>query len=229
MVDTYSLRYYNVYMCSKPLNKTSIKWSPKLAYAIGLLVTDGSLSKDGRHLDFTSKDKELIDLFLDCLSIQVKIGTKKSGYSSGMYYFVQWSDVSFYKFLQSIGLMPNKTKIMADLKIPKEYFFDFLRGHLDGDGTFYSYWDKRWKSSYMFYTVFISASKKHIDWLQERINKLLNINGHICKARTVYQLKYAKSESLKLLSKIYYNKKVFCLTRKRTKINKALKVIDKKI
>lgn len=42
----------------KPMNKVKIKWSPEFAYAIGLLVTDGSLSKDGIHIDFTSNDKE---------------------------------------------------------------------------------------------------------------------------------------------------------------------------
>jgi hypothetical protein len=213
-------------MCSKPLKKTSSEWSPNLAYAIGLLVTDGSLSKDGRHLDFTSKDKELINIFLNCLSIQAKVSLKKSGKSLGAYYRTQWSDVVFYKFLESIGLMPNKTKIIEEVKIPNEYFFDFLRGHLDGDGTFYSYWDKRWKSSYMFYTVFISASEKHLKWLQEKNNNILNIKGHFCKAGSIFQLKYAKAESLQLLSKIYYNKKIPHLPRKRIKINRALKIIN---
>ena len=67
----------------------------------------------------------------------------------------------------SIGLMPNKTKIIGAVKIPNNYFFDFLRGHFDGDGTFYSYWDPRWRSSHMFYVVFASASLKHIIWLQK--------------------------------------------------------------
>ena len=77
--------------------------------------------------------------------------------------------------------MPAKTKIISALKIPKEYFFDFLRGHFDGDGTFYSYWDPRWRSSFMFYTEFISASKKHIDWIRDILLKKLKIKGHITK------------------------------------------------
>ena len=227
MVGEYSLRWYNKSM--KPLKKTLIKWSPNFAYAIGLLVTDGSLSKDGRHLDFTSRDKEQINNFIDCLSITSKIGLKKSNASSISYYRVQWSDVNFYKFLQFIGLTPNKTKVITSIKVPYKYFFDFLRGHFDGDGTFYAYWDKRWKSSYMFYTVFISASKKHIEWLRDVIYRLLKIKGHICKARSIFQLKYAKAESLILLSKIYYCEDIPCLKRKHIKINKLLKIIDKKV
>lgn len=47
----------------------TIKWSPQIAYAIGLIVTDGNLSPDRRHFDFTSKDIELIEAFKKCLSI----------------------------------------------------------------------------------------------------------------------------------------------------------------
>lgn len=83
----------------------------------------------------------------------------------------------------------------------------------------------------MFYTIFTSASKKHIDWLQQEIGRLLKIKGHITKSINVsaYQLKYAKAELLKLLPKLYYNKDVVCLSRKRLKIEKALKVINIKL
>ena len=78
----------------------------------------------------------------------------------------------------------------------------------------------------MFYTIFVSASKNYIIWLRERIKQTINLRGHITKSinNSIYQLKYAKSESLKLLSKLYYNVEVICLSRKRRKIEKALGV-----
>ncbi|MDO8537244.1 MAG: hypothetical protein Q7R94_03285, partial [bacterium] len=120
-----------------------------------------------------------------------------------------------------------KTKIIAGINIPFEYFFDFLRGHFDGDGSFHSYFDPRWKNSYMFYTIFTSASRAHINWLREIIRKALQIKGHVTKSaqHSVYQLKYAKKESLKLLPKLYYNNDVVCLSRKRTKIREALRTV----
>lgn len=215
----------------KPLKKVKIKWSPKLSYAIGLLVTDGSLSKDGRHIDFTSKDMEQLKNFMGCLGIKNKIGQKTSGFSNKKYTHIQFGDINFYKFLLKIGLMPKKSKIIGKILIPRKYFFDFLRGHFDGDGSFYSYFDPRWRSSFMFYTVFISASKDHVRWIQESIYKFLKIKGHFTKSvnSSVYQLKYAKAESLKLLPKLYHNSKIVCLSRKRLKINKALGIIGKKI
>ena len=207
--------------------KVKIKWSPEFAYALGLIATDGNLSPDGRHINFTSKDKELAELYKKCLGVKNKIGKKARGSEAEKKYFcVQSGDVIFYKFLLSIGLTPRKSKILEAIEVPGAYIFDFLRGHLDGDGSFHSYWDQRWKSSFMFYTIFVSASKKHIGWLQKTIINFAGIHGHITKSinDSVYQLKYAKAESLKLLPKLYYNADVVCLSRKRKKIEKALKV-----
>ena len=57
----------------KPEGKVEIKWSSNFAYAIGLLASDGSLSKDRRHISFVSKDKNQILNFLNCLKIKLKI------------------------------------------------------------------------------------------------------------------------------------------------------------
>lgn len=216
----------------KPQSKVKIKWSPDFAYAIGLITTDGNLSKDGRHFDFTSKDKEQIRNFKKCLGLKVKIGHKKSGFKGQKVFRVQFGDVNFYRFLLTIGLMANKSKILSAIKIPNKYFFDFLRGCFDGDGHSYSYWDKRWKSSFMFYTVFNSASKTHIEWLQERIYILLGIKGHITvggREKICYQLKYAKKESLRILKKLYYSSDLVYLKRKYLKIKKALVIMGASI
>lgn len=212
----------------KPKGKVKIEWSANFAYALGLLASDGCLSKDGRHVDLTSKDTEQLENFLRALNIDVKITTKHSG-TGKKYQRVQFGDVLFYSFLVEIGFTPAKSKTIGPLKIPKKYFFDFLRGSFDGDGCFYSYWDPRWRSSHMFYVEFISASKLHIDWLRNEIFESLAVRGHIGKdgKGLTYQLKYAKKEALEIIAKMYYNPKVVCLSRKRTKIEKAL-AIEKK-
>lgn len=211
----------------KPKGKVRIRWSPEFAYAIGLIATDGNLSSDGRHLELTSNDLEQLRNFMKCLGIKVPISYKTSGFSKKLCPRIQFSDVVLYRFLLSIGFMPRKSKVLSKIKIPKKYFFDFLRGHLDGDGTFYSYWDPRWRSSFMFYTVFISASRNHIYWIRRELFKLLATKGHINenKSKSTIELKYAKRESLILLKKIYHPKGAMCLSRKRLKIQRALSMI----
>lgn len=195
----------------------TIKWTPEFAYTIGLITTDGCLSSDGRHLDFTSKDVQLLNTFKECLNLDVKIGYKTSSYTGKQYPHVQFSNVRLYKYLLEIGLMPNKTKKLGALKIPDKYFFDFLRGHLDGDGCIRKYQDPVYPNSQKLYIQFISASLEHLKWLQKRIKYLLNIHGYMKdegKRSRIYVLTYAKKESLILLSQLYYNNKVPCLKRK---------------
>lgn len=216
----------------KPKGKVKIQWSPDFAYAIGLMVSDGNLSPNGRHLIFTSKDFELIELFQKSLGIKIHIGKKANGLSPEKVYFVaQFGDVLFYQFLLDIGLMPNKSKVIGEIQIPEKYFFDFLRGSFDGDGCTYSYYDPRWRSSFMFYTCFVSASPAHIIWLRREIYKRIKIRGHIAlsNGRSLQQLKYAKADSLKLLRKMYYARDVISLSRKRLKIVKMLATVGEKL
>jgi hypothetical protein len=213
---------------SRPKGR-EVVWSPELAYAIGLMATDGSLSKDGRHLDFTSKDRSLIETLTACIGLQhLKIGIKQAGQPHrNKAYRVQWGDVRLYNFLLSIGLTPNKTKTIGSVVVPRRYYFDFLRGHFDGDGSFFSYHDPRWRSSFMFYLSFVSASPAHIKWLQSENEKLVGVKGHITSAneRSVLQLKYAKRETLILLAHMYAHPGSACLKRKRLKITNALHIV----
>lgn len=160
----------------KPLARVSTKWSRNLTYAIGLITTDGCLYNNGRHINLTSKDLQLVKTFKKCLGLKNKVGFKSGGFNkSKIYCNFQFGDINFYNFLLTIGLKPNKSKTLGKLKIPDKYFFNFLRGCFDGDGSIYSYWDKRWHSSFMFYTGFTSASPRFLKWLQNRIFLLLNL------------------------------------------------------
>ncbi len=209
----------------KPKKIVDEKWRPNLAYAIGLLATDGCLSKDNILIDLTSKDREQLENFSKCLELNLSIGRKKGG-NGNESLRIQLKNRFFYDFLLSIGLTPNKSLTIGKLDIPDKYFFDFLRGCFDGDGSFYSYWDPRWKSSHMFYLEFVSASESHIDWLQNELENQTKVKGHIVQdgRRRTFQLKYAKKEALVIIKKMYYNRSVICLSRKRLKIQKALKI-----
>lgn len=221
----------------KPKRKEII-WSPELAYAIGLIASDGCLSNDGRHLFFVSKDIEQIKNLKKCLRLKVKIGIHRAGarMENRTYHRVQWGDVFFYNFLLDIGLMPNKSRILGALSIPDEYFFDFLRGSFDGDGSFYSYFDPRWKSSFMYYLNFTSASLPHIDWLRETLHRLLGVKGHISKMggigktrNLIANLRFAKKESLLVVNAMYSTPRPIYLSRKRLKIERALRIVGESL
>lgn len=217
----------------KPRRK-GIVWSANFAYAIGLITSDGNLSPDGRHFTFVSKDKEQIDNIKKCLGITAQESQRPYGkdWSGPLYYRLQWGDVTLYDFLLSIGLTANKSLTLSALTIPDEHFFDFFRGHLDGDGCFYSYFDPRYPSSFMFYLTIVSGSQAHIFWIQNTLSRLVGVNGHITSNKKhphITQLKYAKRESEILLNKIYEQPKAVCLRRKKLKIVAALRIVGKSL
>jgi hypothetical protein len=204
----------------KPKGRVDTTWRPELAYAIGLITADGSLSKNRRHINFTSKDLDLIRTFQACLGLEdIKIGTKSSGYvANKSYYQVQFGDVLFYQFLVDLGLHANKAHTLKRIDIPDEYFFDFVRGEWDGDGTIYRSQDKRWRSSYIISVGFASASRLFLVWLQESISQRIHTSGHIVgNTRGAFQLRYARKDSRKLFEAMFYKKNVPHLQRKFAK------------
>ncbi len=212
----------------KPKETVTKVWSPELAYAVGLLATDGNLSPDGRHINLTSKDIDLLETFKRCLGLKNTIGEKHGGFEKRTTCFsVQFGDIVFYRWLLALGLTPNKSKTIGALKIPDRYFFDFLRGSFDGDGCILSYWDPRWASSHMFYIKFSSASPAHLRWLQETLIRLINISGRIKPAGACHQLSFAKKDSKILFVKMFYSDTVPHLKRKFVKAMEIFKVEDR--
>ncbi len=206
--------------------KRNFTWSPELAYIVGLIVTDGCLSGDGRHIMFTSKDLDLIQTFYRLLGLKNKIGRTVNPKSWA--YRAQFGDVQFYRWLMQIGLTPNKSKTIGRISVPDEYFIDFLRGHLDGDGsitTFSDHYNTYKNPAYIYQRLvvrFISASKEHVVWLDEKISTITGIKGKIHTTKknpktgnVMHMVKFGKKDSLNLLRKIYYSPNLPSLDRKR--------------
>lgn len=198
------------------LGKIKIEWTQNFAYAIGLITTDGNLSKDGCHIDFTSKDKELVETFRKCLGINNKIGLKsRGGEKEKKYYRVQFGDGNFYDFLLSIGLKPVKSKNLDNLIIPDKYFSDFLRGCIDRDGNINIF--KHPESIHPQLRVRLtSASPLFLEWVKVKVSDIIGTDGGwICSVNRALVLSYAKADAIRLLKFIYYPAVESCLERKK--------------
>lgn len=209
-----------------------VLWSPDLAYVVGLITTDGNLSSDGRHITLRSNDRPLLDT---CRKILQKptvtiAETHSSGFTTNTCHRVQIGDIALYEWLRAIGLTPNKSKTIGPLSIPDEYFRDFLRGHLDGDGSVYTYRDdypaKRLGNVKYVYTRlylrFLSASELHIRWINDTIIRLTDLHGRMYRRAPrvlgrspQWEVRYAKRETLALLAWMYYKPNLPALERKR--------------
>ncbi len=202
-------------------------WSSQMAYAVALLVTDGNLSKDGRHLTFTSSDFELLEIFNHCLNKDLRILPQSK--KSKNCYRIQWSNRSFYRWLVEIGLKPNKSSQLGTIDVPFVYYPDFVRGCLDGDGNINVYLDQRNSYKGKIYKYerlclrFTSASIHFLEWLRSIIFQSIEVKGGIYakKAREghqpIWDLKYGKKESICILRWVYHSQNIPRLTRKYDK------------
>jgi hypothetical protein len=194
-------------------------WTPELAYAVGLIATDGNLSPSGRHVSVSSAERVVLETFLRCIGRSAKIGQVKGGYGDhGLR--VQIGDVGLYRWLQSIGLTPRKSLTLGSITIPDALFPHLLRGLVDGDGSIidctYDGTGKALGGRYRTLLVrFNTASREHAEWIRDRIRKKYGLAGGLWCQDGMFQLTYAKRASRRLLPLLYPSPDVPCIPRKR--------------
>ena len=192
----------------------TLAWTPDRAYVVGLIATDGNLCKKPSQISIMSNDTDLLDLVRRRLGLDTDIRPHRGGYGTRCHRLV-WSDRRSYEWLVAIGLTPAKSLTLGPLAVPDDYFVDFLRGCIDGDGSIVTYTDRynTFKSpSYVYtrlYVSIVSASFRFIEWLRASVQRLADLAGHVDVRRSagrhdVWCLRYAKRESLALLRWMYY-------------------------
>ncbi len=158
----------------------------------------------------TSKDLEQIENFQKALGTCGTISTKRSGHNDRRYFRTQFSNVCLYRFLESAGLVPNKSLTLGPIKVPDQYLPDFVRGYLDGDGCVTATRTGQYKNTAMFRPFFASYSPMFLNWMQSSIEKSIGIKGFI----NGNMLVYARSDSQRLWKWIYQDDSDIRLSRK---------------
>jgi intein/homing endonuclease len=178
---------------------------PNLWYLIGLITSDGCLSKDGRHIDITSSDYQFLRGIKNLIGIGNKIGIKY-GYKKQKAFRILIANRSFYDFLLSLGLTHKKSLTVGALDVPKQFFVDFLRGLIDGDGSMRS-WKHPTNFRQQWSLRIYSGSKKFLEWLDEKIKEYLKACGKLYqynKQGTAYVLKFGKMAAREITKSCYY-------------------------
>lgn len=200
-----------------------------LWYIIGYIATDGHLSKDGRHIVITSKDRDHIFAIRRALGIKNKVGLKsRSNENRKIYSNLQFGDVKFYNCLLKIGLVQNKSLGLGKIIVQPTNFVDFVRGVIDGDGSITS-WTHKSNLHRQWSVRITSAAPKFIKWLHKTIEYFFAVKGKLyCykygRKNSIYTLKFGKLASKVILKKIYYKNS---LALKRKKLTSVMCLQDK--
>ena len=212
-------------------DSTPIRWSPEIAYACGLMATDGNLSGRKGQMSFVSKDVAQVEALRHCLRLSAPIFRAPS--SRGFHHKVQWNDRRLYDWFVDVGLTPAKSRSIGPLAVPDAFFADFFRGCVDGDGSITVYADRSHsskKTRYVYerlYVSLVSASRRFLDWIRDNLSRVLGLIGaiHIDGGSAhcpVWTLRYAKAESIRLIGWMYHSPDVPALARKRRKAERFL-------
>ena len=188
------------------------------AYLIGLLFSDGNITYSQNRetmirLQLLNEDINLLNFFKTEINSDSIIYNNNDGTSSfGIRSNKMANDLSKY------NIIPNKTYNIIQLphNIPQEYYLDFLRGLIDGDGSLYFTSNDN--------SFHLSFTSHYIELVQDYINiisEILNLN--LSKRQPTFYNNTAKftlngKEAYKLAELLYKNANIYC----QRKYNKYL-------
>lgn len=184
-------------------------WSPEMAYIVGLLMTDGCISKtkNGSYrISLCLNDGDLLKKIAETLGSDHTITESK--YQKGLNVFI-FGREKIARDLLRLGMKPRKSLDLKFPKVPKEYLGDFIRGVFDGDGSvFYARVSKQSPLRSKFY----SASESFIIGLMKSLESLGMPDKTLYCEKTkrknpYYYINYCHADSIKLYKIMYKEKK----------------------
>jgi len=119
-----------------PAENFFIKLTPKSTYWAGFIVADGCLySKNGKNkvlsIGLSKIDLHHLINFQKAIKNKSKVSYIKSNNSVS----VRTCSIAIFDSLISLGIVPNKSFKMGEVKIPDKFMSHFIRGVFDGDGS----------------------------------------------------------------------------------------------
>lgn len=191
-------------------------WSRRMAYVLGLIITDGCISKAGT-VALSMNDKDLLEKVKKAMGSKHKITPSK--HQKGLYCF-RFTRERLAKKLNNLGVIPRKSFTVKLPEVPQKYLPDFIRGIFDGDGCIY--YDLR-SSKFPIRTKFVGSSRNFIYALEQKLREFGLAPRRIYEQRTKnaisYMFKYGHKDSVKLFHLMYGNTTAtrLCLQRKYNK------------
>lgn len=174
------------------------------AYWLGLLTADGFMHKSLKNfgIGLKTKDKYILQKFLDDIKYKTNIATKISGFNKRSNYITICS-TRMCKDLIYHGIVPHKSgKEYIDIEnINERYIKDFIRGYIDGDG-----WISICKKTKNPTVGICSMSINILYDIKEYLENNLNVNCHIRRRKNkkkLFDITINSSNAIKLLDYIY--------------------------
>lgn len=198
------------------------KWSPEMAYVLGLIITDGCISQTGT-ISLCINDRDLLE------KVKIVMGSyhpiKYYGHQEGLYSF-NFAREKLVADLNRLGISSKKSLNVTFPHIPDAFLSDFIRGVFDGDGSVF--FEKRSPKSPLK-SSFVSGSNSFIEILENKLQELgmppRKIYEQKTKNAVSYMIRYAHKDSVNLYNILYKNvpNDGLYLFRKRDKFKQGIR------
>lgn len=199
--------------------------SSNLAYLLGFLASDGTVSKDRNEiaLGLSAVDREILEKFYNTIGGRpIDDYITADGFNISRWVF---TSQKVKQELSKYSIVPNKTFVLQPpYKLNKKYWIDFIRGYFDGDGSvnfLVSNKALRWQ--------ICSATKEILEWIVNFLYEEYNIPKvsilrQSRKNAPLYYFQYS-TNATKQIYKILYTENSWFLQRKKHKFEEILKKI----
>lgn len=198
-------RIYKESYCYNPF----IKMDANAHWLLGYILADGCIFARKKcikkTLNITSKDIELLQYCCDIFKIDFEenVKIKIDNKHNSTYYSLNIVDNNICDSLIKLGIQPRKSFSDTNyINLVEQYKWDFLRGLFDGDGSIR-------KGEFN-----ICGHSSYLKFLQENYFKFTNFSTRR-KDNLGFLKVHKKAQLLWLYNKLYYNKDIPYLERKR--------------
>jgi hypothetical protein len=181
-----------------------------MAYVLGFIYADGSVSakKNGKkYIKIYSTDKDIIDKIHSLLGEFPLHVDEMSKYPStsdrakDCHMFVV-SDQVMVQDVWDLGIRPRKSvEWHGPPTVPDEFFWDWLRGFTDGDGSIqaptlkYPYPRIQWASGTEGFALWLNTSLRRFTWTKSGISKR--------RGKNCWELKLDKNLARHVIKQMY--------------------------
>lgn len=202
-------------------------WSPEMAYVLGFIIADGTVTHTKRDTYFLSiqiTDLLLLKAIQHAMGSNHTIHVRERHGNERTIYRLQVGSKIICNDLAHFGVVPQKAHVTNMPSVPDEFLGDFVRGYFDGDGNVWVgivHKERRTKLA-VIQTAFTSCSRDFLESLKEAL-KQKGINGSIACRESYFRLSYSVRSSLALYALMYAGDSPLQLPRKRLVFERFLR------
>lgn len=179
-----------------------------MAYVLGFIVTDGSLTRT--QVTIAQKERYILDIIAETMGVTSPVTERSNNGGKTTIHTLSISRKEIVEDLAKLGITPRKSLVVPFPAVPSEFMPHFLRGIIDGDG---------WVHHKGYMMSIISASPS----FAERLFGVLQTNGFNTRIivdnsgkSTYYRVRVSGKDDVRRLGEwLYADCGDLYLTRKR--------------